>query len=362
MILFRYVSREILATFFAVASVLLLIVVSNSLAHYLSRAAAGSLDPSVLFWILLYRIPASLEIIFPLSLFLAVLLGVGRMYMDSEVAVLFATGTSLKKLSRWILTPALVIAASVGFITFYLGPTGLQSANEVFDQQRSRSEVDRLIPGRFMNIGGGSGVVYTESVGEGQLGRVFVASAEKDEQAFVILAPSAHEEQLGENRYIVLKDGVRFDVTPGELGGRELRFGAHGILIPQADIVAKESKLKTWSTLALWDAGEAEHMAVLHYRLSLTLMVPIITLLAIGFGRSNPRSGRFAKIIPGILIFLLYFALITATQSAIEDGQVPIWLGMWWIHLSFGGLAWWLLTSDEREMKKSGGGVQNASN
>ena len=357
MILFRYVSREILATFFAVSSVLLLIVVSNSLAHYLSRAAAGSLDPNVLFWILLYRIPASLEIIFPLSLFLAVLLGVGRMYMDSEVAVLFATGTSLKKLSRWILTPALAIAAVVGFTTFYLGPAGLQSANQVFDEQRSRSEIDRLIPGRFMNIGGGSGVVYTESVEEGKLGRVFVASTEEGEQTFVILAPTAEEAQLGENRYIVLNDGIRFDITPGELGGQQLRFDAHGILIPQADIIAKEAKLSAWRTADLWEAGQAEHLAVLHYRLALTIMVPIITLLAIGFGRSNPRSGRFAKIIPGILIFLLYFALITASQSAIEDGQIPMWLGMWWIHFGFAGLAWWLLTTDEREMKKSGGGV-----
>ena len=78
MILFRYISREILMTMLAVTFTLLVIVISSRLVAYLASAAAGDLPAGLVFSIILFRLPGFLELILPLSFFISVLLALGR--------------------------------------------------------------------------------------------------------------------------------------------------------------------------------------------------------------------------------------------------------------------------------------------
>ena len=61
MIIFRYLSREVLVTLSAVSAVLLVIIMSGRFIKYLAQAAQGLLDPGVLFLIMGYRLPGFLE-------------------------------------------------------------------------------------------------------------------------------------------------------------------------------------------------------------------------------------------------------------------------------------------------------------
>src|SRR3546814_5551804 len=61
---------------------------------YLAQAASGALDPGSLFLIMGFRLPGFLQLILPLGLFLGILLAYGRLYLDSEMTVLSATGMS----------------------------------------------------------------------------------------------------------------------------------------------------------------------------------------------------------------------------------------------------------------------------
>ena len=112
MIVFRYLSREVLLTSSAVSAVLLVIIMSGRFIKYLAQAAQGILDPGVLLLIMGYRIPGFLQLILPLGLFLGILLAYGRLYLDSEMTVLTATGMSEQRLLAYTLTPALLIAVA----------------------------------------------------------------------------------------------------------------------------------------------------------------------------------------------------------------------------------------------------------
>ncbi|NMV21777.1 LptF/LptG family permease, partial [Vibrio parahaemolyticus] len=57
--------------------------------------------------------------------------------------------------------------------------------------------------------------------------------------------------------------------------------------------------------------------------------IPLLTMLVIPLSAVNPRQGRFAKMGPAILIYLAYFLAISATKSALEDGDIPAAIGMW---------------------------------
>ena len=114
MIVFRYLSREVLTTLAAVSGVLLLIIMSGRFIKYLAQAAAGQLDPGVLFTIMAYRLPGFVVLILPLGMFLGILLAYGRMYLDSEMAVLSATGISDRRILGYTQGPALLVALLKG--------------------------------------------------------------------------------------------------------------------------------------------------------------------------------------------------------------------------------------------------------
>ncbi|MEX1237192.1 MAG: LptF/LptG family permease, partial [Pseudomonadales bacterium] len=85
MILFRYFAREIFTTMLAVAGVVLVISMGWRFSGYLSEAASGLITRDVLFLVMAYRLPGFLELIIPISFFLAIMLAYGRLYADSEM-------------------------------------------------------------------------------------------------------------------------------------------------------------------------------------------------------------------------------------------------------------------------------------
>ena len=127
MIVFRYLSREVLQTLAAVSGVLLLIIMSGRFIKYLAQAAAGQLDSGVLLMIMAYRLPGFMVLILPLGMFLGILLAYGRLYLDSEMTVLSATGISDRKIIGYTQGPALLIMLIVGLLSFWIAPAGLET-------------------------------------------------------------------------------------------------------------------------------------------------------------------------------------------------------------------------------------------
>ena len=93
MIVFKYLSRQILQTAAVVASVLLFVVLTGRFVQYLAEAIAGEKAPDILLLLMLFRIPEFLLVIVPLAFFLAVILALGRMYGDNEMVVLMSAGS-----------------------------------------------------------------------------------------------------------------------------------------------------------------------------------------------------------------------------------------------------------------------------
>ena len=86
---------------------------------------------------------------------------------------------------------------------------------------------------------------------------------------------------------------------------------------------------------ALWPLNNADPQkaAELQWRLSIPLMVFTLTLVAVPLSRVNPRSGKFAKLLPAVIIYIFYANFMFIARNATASGKIPLWIGMWWIHL-----------------------------
>lgn len=342
MIVFRYLSREVLLTFSAVSAVLLVIIMSGRFIKYLAQAAQGVLDPSVLLMIIGYRIPGFLQLILPLGLFLGVLLAYGRLYLDSEMTVLTATGMSEQRLLSYTMVPALFVAVVCAWLSFVLTPQGVQSVAQILSEQDGLTEFDTLVPGRFQSLKDGSRVTYTQELSSGrdELRNVFISekrdvrkTSDKDEGITVLVAKSGRQQiQEDGSRYLVLHDGYRYDGTPGEADYRVIHYETYGVLLPQPSVEVKVGERETMTTRELLGNTDPRMQSELQWRLSIPILVLIVTLIAVPLSRVSPRQGRFLKLLPAILLYMAYLALLVAARSALDKGKIPVGVGLWPVH------------------------------
>jgi len=336
-IIFRYLGRQVLTTMTAVALVLLLVFMSGRFLKYLASAAEGDIAPDVLFAVMGYRMPEFLELILPLSFFLAILLTYGRMYLESEMTVLTACGVSEGRVFALTLGPGLLVTAVVATMSLWLTPAGVQEVDRIFAEQARRAGFEMLAPGRFQGIGSDKRVLYTEALSKDkeELQGVFMAEGGEG-RGHVTLMMASRGTQMVEpesgNRFLVLHEGARFEGRPGRGDFDATTFDSYGLRIETPSDVRPEESEESVSTTQLIESDRLEDRAMLHWRLGLPILVPIATLLAIPLSRVNPRQGRFFHLLPAMVVYITYLGLLIAGRDAIAGGSYPEWLGLWWVH------------------------------
>lgn len=226
---------------FAVSFVLLLITMSARMAGYLGEAASGRLDAGVLFTLMAYRLPGFLELIFPLGLFIGILLAYGRMYTDSEMTVLAACGMSERKVVVYTLYSSFCVAVLVAVLTMFIGPQGVRASEALLAEQRGRTDFETLKPERFHTMDDDNGVTYAESISadKQRLHNVFMASQDRgDEAELTVMTAETGETVINESngrKYLLLKNGRRYIGRPGEVNYRIVDFDVYSQLLPEPD-------------------------------------------------------------------------------------------------------------------------------
>jgi len=64
-------------------------------------------------------------------------------------------------------------------------------------------------------------------------------------------------------------------------------------------------------------------------------MVPIVTLIAFPLSKVNPRQGRFARLFPAIVLFMVYISLLIAMTGMIEKRTLNPAIGLWSLHIVY---------------------------
>lgn len=364
MIVFRYLNRELLITTLAVTSVLLLIFMSGRFVNYLADAAAGELSVDVLFLIMGYRLPGFLELIIPLGFFIAILLAYGRLYSDSEMVVLSACGISQAQLVVITLIPALALAALVSALSLWVSPGGARATEALLAEQRTRKEFDTIKPGQFQRLGRSGTVAYVSEVSDDRtrLRRLFVAGSNhrsgRARQSILVgeYAEQAVHSEYGE-RYLMVHNGRRYTGVPGEADYEVTGFEVFGQYLAPPDIeAAMRDEADAWPTTELWGSNDRARQTTLHWRLSLPVLLLVATLLAVPLARTDPRRGRYARMFPALVLFMLYLGALSGLRGVIEAGTVPL-AGFWVVHggvlalalILLSGHRWRLVRTRRRE-------------
>ncbi|MFL2499861.1 MAG: LPS export ABC transporter permease LptF [Porticoccaceae bacterium] len=359
MIIFRYISRELLSVTTAVCVVLLLVLISGRFVKYLANALSGEMDPEVIFAVIGYRIPGFLELTLPLAFFLAVLLTFGRLYVENEMSILKGCGFSERKLLSFTLIVATFLSFIVGFLSLYVTPVGIKKAETIFTIQEQKSELDRVTEKTFYSLRGGKGITWVNSISEDrELENVFMAATieatETSEGSLVlVVADSGRQTKASrdsDERYLTLEKGYRVEGIPGRYDYQITYFDEYGTRLAPPEELSEDTATDAMTTQALINSSKVEHQVALQWRFSVPVMMFIVTLLAVPLSRINPRSGRFARILPAVLLYFSYLVSLNTLRGAIEDGSLPVGMTLIPVHLVFLLLALVLIFSEKIQL------------
>ncbi len=341
-ILDRYLLREVAQTWLAVTSVLLFILLTNQFAQVLGDVAKDKLPRDAVLQVIGLTGVQYLTLLVPIALFLSIMLALGRLYSDSEMPAMMACRVGPAGIYRPLLWLMLPLFAGVAWLAVDVGPKALADIERIGAEAKRQADLASIEPGTFVSGGREGAVVYAEQViGPGKVENVFLQrrTASGDVEVVVAERGEQRDSEDKNTRFFVLRDGRRYMGVPGTAEFAVIEFAEHGIPYRLPEVTETELEPRAMPIRSLMRSNEIEQTAELHWRIGIPLATLVLGILAVPLSRSQPRQGRYGRIAVGLLVFIIYFNLMSAGKAWLENGTVPATAGIWWVHGLMLGIA-----------------------
>ena len=341
------VRRELARSFGATLVVILTIVLTMFLLRIVGLAAKGSVAPQDVVLVLGYTALGHLPTMMSLSLFVAIVVTIGRMYRDSEIVIWFSGGVGLPRFVRPVLRSAWPVLLVAAVLLLFIWPWGNRNSNELRDRYQQRSDLSRVQPGVFQSSSDGSRVFFVEreSDDRADASNVFVLTQQPRGES-VTTARSGRLETVAGETWLRLERGQRNDIDD-KTGDRTLAsFETYRVLAKER--VAREAQAKppkSLPTIELIRDPNARNQGELAWRFGMLLATANLLLLGLGLAATNPRRPNNWNLFLALLAWALYFNLVNLSQAWVGNGRVGLGTALAGLH---GGafmlalaLLWW---------------------
>ena len=340
MIFQRATRREFTHAAAGVFVALFAILVTTQLIRLLAEAAQGSIVPEAVVALLGFSAINYIPALLSLSSFVAILLTLSRCYRDSEMVVWFSSGLSLGAWIRPVLVFMFPLVIAIGGLALFVSPWAQTQSAEYRGALNTRKDAGQTTPGAFQESTSGDRVIFVDAVAddESYVKNVFVSSM-KNNRVSVTMAATGHQE-FAENgdRFVVLDDGRRYEVEPGELEFRILEYGKYAVRVETKESRGIEVRPSNMPTVDLIQGNQPALKAELLWRIGIPVSAVVLALLAIPLSFVNPRAGRSANMLLALCAYLLYNNLITISQAWVAGGRISFVAGVLGVHLFMFGL------------------------
>lgn len=328
------IRRELARSFGATFVVLITIVLTIVLIRTLGQASRGVINPQDVMLFMAYSALGRVPTILTLSLFIAMVGTLTRMYRDSEMVVWFTSGRGLVSFIAPLFRFAWPVLLIVALTSLFIWPWTNQQTRDMQQRYAGRSDIDRIAPGQFQESSGGNRVFFIDrdTKTEKKLSNnVFIAANEKGKSS-ITTARSGRVEITADSQVLVLENGQRLENENGKTSLKISNFEEYGSAAgntSQQNSEANDAKLL--SIPVLLTSPTRSNLSELAWRLGLALAAINFVVLSVALANVNLRGGRSGNLIFILLTFVVYNNLVNLGQSWILVGSI-----------SFGGLMLWL--------------------
>ncbi len=348
--------QELNRSFGATLVVLVTVVMTIVLIRTLGLASNGNVNPAEVSLVLGFTVLGYLPTIFTLSLFVAMVSTLSRLYRDSEMVIWLTSGQGLIQLLRPLWRFGWPLILIVAALILWVWPWSNQQVQDLRERYEKRGDLERVTPGQFQSSASGQRVFFIEKdqAGDLQGKNVFISITDAD-KTVIATARTGRIEVRDDERFLVLENGQRMERRHAsqELTLPEFETYATRISRTLVDPSQLSAKMLTLDDLLI--QPNLENQAELVWRLGSILACFNFVLLALWIAQFNPRSGRSLQLMLALFSFLVYTNMINIGKTWVVNHKVtPLgfalalhggvfvvaWVGVWIRHHQWSWRHW----------------------
>ncbi len=323
---------DLIKTVLAVLSVIVIIIVSRKFIKVLVKAIEGSISNETVLSILGLKMVVATGGFLPASIFMAILMVLGRMYRDQEMVAVASAGGGVFAIYRAVFLlvfPLSIVAAGLSMIATPWAEAEMRLL--IYEDQKA-GDIRGISAGRFSEYSQGELVFYTEDIdSDKRMHNVFIQNRAGGKLG-VVNAKYGRLEHLPGGLYLVLQQGERIQGVPGEMDFIIERFDEYGIRIEK-----KETQLHLHRegipSDQLWLSDKLPDVAEMQSRLSIPLAVIFLSFLAVPLAKLSPRGGVYGSLIVAFAIYFIYGNLKRMSYSWVVNETIPASFGYFAVYL-----------------------------
>ena len=336
-ILAIHLNSQIFKSFVAILIVLTALIFSSRLVGYFEQAIDGTLNPDIIFTVMLLRLPDFLGLLIPFAFFLSLLLVISELYNSNGIYAYFSAGVSRVKLIKHITPFFMVTLIACSLISTFLAPYGKALSKSLIAEQSYEDKLSMLQPQKLVNLDETGSYLFFESYDGNRMTDV-TFFVQDDASLAIIKAELLIISNQNESMILNFQNGYIYPNlnSPNKIDASFKKL-THSVEV----LKASDNSL---SLSKLLDYKNQSNFIQNQWNASVPLMLMALMLLGFVFGKESPRSGREGSLVNGVLIYIFYLSVLVGFRESYSDNQDVFYYFLWPVHLiflTFAGLLFW---------------------
>ena len=336
-ILAIHLNSQIFKSFVAILIILTALIFSSRLVGYFEQAIDGTLNPDIIFTVMLLRLPDFLGLLIPFAFFLSLLLVVSELYNSNGIYAYFSAGVSRVKLIKHITPFFIVTLIACSLISIFLAPYGKALSKSLIAEQSYEDKLSMLQPQKLVNLDETGSYLFFESYDGNRMTDV-TFFVQDDASLAIIKAELLVISNQNENMILNFQNGYIYPNlnSPNKIDASFKKL-THSVEV-------SKSSGNSLSLSKLLDYKNQSNFIQNQWNASVPLMLIALMLLGFVFGKESPRSGREGSLVTGVLIYIFYLSVLVGFRESYSDNLDVFYYFLWPVHLiflTFAGLLFW---------------------
>lgn len=342
----RYILKEIALAFAMIVFVLTFVLLMGKILQLMDLMVNKGISLTTIAQITLYLMPSFLIFSIPISLLIAILIGLGRLSGDNEITILKMSGVSLYQIAFPVACAALIASLLTAATTFFLVPYGnIATKNLLFDMAKKKASIgirEKVFIDDFRGI-----LLYAEKIpvhGDFLEG-VLISDNRILREPNIIIARKAYLISDIDTRAVTLRleDGSTHTVDAGLKNYRKMDFRLYDVRLDLAESLVTDIKTGEKSSLDMTvteltaklrshginDQAYREMLLALNKKLTIPLSCLLFALIGLPFGIRAHRAVRSRGIAIGVVLILIYYLMSLSGEALAETGRLSPTIGAW---------------------------------
>lgn len=330
-VLDKMIMVDLMRTLLAVLSVIVIIIVSRKFIKVLAKAIEGNITNDTVLSILGLNTVIAMGAFLPASIFMAILMVLGRMYRDNEMVAIASAGGGVVVIYRAVFLLVIPLSLVATGFSMVATPWAEAKIRSSVHEDKKISGIRGIAAGRFSEYSEGDLVFYTEDIdSDKRMINVFVQNRSGGKSG-IANAKYGRIKNLPGGVYLVLEEGERIQGIPGTKDFIIENFDEYGVRIEKKASILRQKRYAIPSG-QLWVSEKLEDVAEIQKRLSIPLAVLFLSFLAVPLAKLSPRGGVYSSLAVAFGIYFIFGNLRRISHSWVVNETIPVWAGYFWIY------------------------------